>query len=224
MTPPDAEPGSTPGDRLHRMAVELAAMGQAGLHYAHDRYDRLRGQRMQELAAEIFAIVGDADPAELSIALATDVGHPTPKVDVRGVLFDGSFADPAVLLVREAADGRWTVPGGWADPLEPPRLAAEREFAEEAGLPVRATRLAAVWDGAIHNGHPAVPWHIYKMFFLCERDGDDDPVAGLDGETTDAGWFPLTGLPALSTGRITATQLHRLHEHAADPTLPVDVD
>ncbi len=210
----------TPGERLHRTAVELAALAQAGLHYAHDRYDHNRAERMREMAVEILAIVGRADPAELMIALAVDVGHPTPKVDVRGAL----FADGAVLLVKEAVDGRWTLPGGWADPLEPPRLGAEREFAEEAGLRVRATRLVAVWDGAIHNGHPAVPWHIYKMFFLCERDDTDDPVSGLDGETTDAGWFPLDALPPLSAGRTTATQLHRLHEHVLDPSLPVDVD
>ncbi len=212
----------TPGEKLHRMAVEMAAMGQAGLHYAHDRYERRRGERMRELAAEILAIIGDADAGELTIALATDLGHPTPKVDVRGALFAGD----AVLLVREAVDGRWTLPGGWADPLEPPRLGAEREFAEEAGLPVRATRLVAVWDGAIHNGHPAVPWHIYKMFFLCERtdSGDAAPVAGLDGETTDAGWFPVSELPPLSRGRVTEAQVRRLHEHYLDPALAVDVD
>ncbi len=210
----------TPAEQLHRLAVELAAIAQAGLHYAHDRYDRLRGERMQSMAAEVLGIVGRADAGDLHLALATDLGHPTPKVDVRGVLFDGD----SVLLVQEAVDGRWTVPGGWADPLDPPRLGAEREFAEEAGVTVRATRLVAVWDGAIHNGHPAVPWHIYKFFFLCEGPADAVPVAGLDGETTDAGWFPLTDLPPLSRGRVTEWQLRRLHEHYLDPTLPVDVD
>lgn len=214
------DPASAAAQRLHRIAVEMAAMAQTGLTYVHDSYDQKRHERLRELAAEVLAVVGTADAAELTLTLASDVGHPTPKVDVRGAVFDGD----RLLLVREASDGGWTLPGGWADPLEPPRLAIEREFAEEAGIVVRATRLAAVWDGSIHNGHPAVPWHTYKLFFLCERAGSEDPVAGLDGETTDVGWFPLDDLPTLSTRRATAVQLRRLHEHARDPWLPVDVD
>jgi ADP-ribose pyrophosphatase YjhB (NUDIX family) len=69
-------------------------------------------------------------------------------VDVRGALFD---LTGRVLLVREQRDGRWTLPGGWADALDPPAVAVEREFAEEAGLAVRATRLVAVHDGSRRN-------------------------------------------------------------------------
>lgn len=214
------EPSDAAAQRLHRIAVEMAAMAQAGLTYVRDRYDQKRNERLRELAAEVLAIVGTADAAELTLTLAGDVGHPTPKVDVRGAVFDHD----RVLLVREASDGGWTLPGGWADPLEPPRLAIEREVAEEAGIAVRATRLAAVWDGSLHNGHPAVPWHIYKLFFLCDQIGTEDPVAGLDGETIDVGWFALDDLPVLSNRRVTSVQLHRLHDHAGDPTLPVDVD
>jgi len=213
--PPDAA-----AQRLQRVAVEMAAMAQAGLTYVRDRYDQKRNERLRELAAEVLAVVGSSSAAELTLMLDRDEGHPTPKVDVRGAVFD----QDRVLLVREASDGGWTLPGGWADPLEPPRLAVEREFAEEAGMAVRSTRLAAVWDGSIHNAHPAVPWHIYKLFFLCERLDSADPVAGLDGETTDVEWFALDDLPALSQRRVTSVQLHRLFEHTRDPSLPVDVD
>lgn len=215
-----SEPATPAAQRLHRIAVELAALAQTGLTYVQDEYDRKRHERLRVLAAEVLATIGAADAAELTLMLDRDQGHPTPKVDVRGAVFDGG----RVLLVREASDGGWTLPGGWADPLEPPRLATEREFAEEAGMAVRATRLAAVWDGAIHNGHPAVPWHIYKLFFLCERIDSEDPVAGLDGETTDVGWFALDDLPPLSSRRVTSVQLHRLYEHSIDSSLPVDVD
>ena len=62
------------------------------------------------------------------------LGHPTPKVDVRGAL----VRDGKVLLVREVADGGWTLPGGWADIGEPPGASAEREFCEESGIPAVA--------------------------------------------------------------------------------------
>jgi oligopeptide transport system substrate-binding protein len=51
--------------------------------------------------------------------------------------------DDALLLVRELADdGRWTLPGGWADPNESPGEAVVREVWEETGYETRATDYA----------------------------------------------------------------------------------
>jgi len=155
--------------------------------------------------------------------LELDRGYATPHLDVRGALFDGD----RILLVREASDGKWTLPGGWADPLDRPRAAVEREFAEEAGLAVRAVRLAAVWDGMISNAHRAsgAPFHIWKLFFLCERlEPGAVPEAGRDGETTDVGFFAVDDLPELSTRRTTAEQLRQLLAHHRDPSLPPTSD
>jgi ADP-ribose pyrophosphatase YjhB (NUDIX family) len=210
-----------PGQRLHAIAVELAAMAQNGLTYATDRYELARYRRLRAAAAEILAVLGSCDPGELHAVLAADGGHATPKVDVRGALFDQAGR---VLLVREKRDGRWTLPGGWADALDPPAVAVEREFAEEAGLRVRATRLVAVHDGSRRNGHGASPWHIYKLFFFVERLDAADPVAGLDGETTDVSFFTADSLPPLSTLRCTIEQLNLLWRHHADPVLPASFD
>lgn len=196
-------------------------MAQNGLNYATDRYDLARYQRLRTAAADILAELGGCDVGELHTALAADRGHATPKIDVRGALFDEAGR---VLLVREQRDDRWTLPGGWADALDPPAVAAEREFAEEAGLAVRATRLVAVHDGSRRNGHGASPWHIYKLFFQVERLDAADPVAGLDGETTGVGFFPADRLPPLSTRRCTAEQLALLWRHHADPRLPTAFD
>lgn len=209
----EAPPGS--GAQLHAIAVELAAMAQNGLTYATDRYDIARYQRLRAAAAEILGLVGDADPAALRQVLAAEAGHATPKVDVRGALFD---AAARVLLVREKQDGCWTLPGGWADALDSPAVAAEREFAEEAGLTVRATRLAAVHDGSRRNGHGGGPFHIYKLFFVMEQvTPGQQPVAGNDGETTGVGFFGPDELPALSTRRTTREQLQEMWRHHQDP-------
>jgi ADP-ribose pyrophosphatase YjhB (NUDIX family) len=210
------------GQRLHALAVELAAMAQNGLMYATDRYDLARYERLRSAAADILAMLGEGDAGEFRRALAAEAGHATPKVDVRGALFDQAGR---VLLVQEKRDGCWTLPGGWADALDPPAVAAEREFAEEAGLTVRATRLAAVHDGSRHNGHGASPWHIYKLLFLVEQvDPGQQPVAGLDEETTDVGYFALDQLPALSSRRTTAEQLRLMWTHYGDPSLPTAFD
>lgn len=213
-----AEPA---GRRLHRLAVELAAMAQNGLTYATDRYDIARYERLRTVSAELFAMLDGGDVAALRAALAAEQGHATPKVDVRGALFDEAGR---VLLVREKRDGGWTLPGGWADALDLPSAAVEREFAEEAGLTVRAARLAAVHDGFRQNAHPPGPWHIYKLLFLVERTDEAEPVAGLDGETTDVGFFDLDDLPPLSTRRTTVEQLRLLRDRHLDPTLPAAFD
>lgn len=197
-------------------------MAQNGLNYATDRYEVARYQRLQAATAEILALLADGDAGEYRAALAAEAGHATPKVDVRGALFDGAGR---VLLVREKRDGLWTLPGGWADALDGPAQAVEREFAEEAGLTVRAVRLAAVHDGSRHNGHGASPWHIYKLFFMVERLNEhEQPVAGLDDETTDVGFFTADRLPGLSTRRTTVDQLRLLWTHHGDPSLPTVFD
>ena len=50
---------------------------------------------------------------------------------MRGVIFKNS----EILLVREIADnGRWTLPGGWADVNETPSESVIREVFEESGF------------------------------------------------------------------------------------------
>lgn len=219
LTDDAAEPDG-PGAVLRTVAVELAALAQTGSTYARDPYDVKRYTRLRELAAEVFATLAGADPAKLVTTLDRHHdGYATPKLDVRGALFG---AAGRVLLVREVSDGRWTLPGGWADVLDTPRSAVEREFAEEAGLTVRAARLAGVWDGMVSNGHRTggPPFHIWKLFFLCEQVYPAAaPEAGRDGETSEVGFFDLDDLPPLSGRRASAEQLRALLDRHRDPTL-----
>lgn len=212
---------SDSGRRLHAIGVELAAMAQNGLLYSTDHYDLDRYQRMREISAEILTILGGGDPVEYTEAMSAEQGHATPKVDVRGALFDD---EDRVLLVREARDQRWTLPGGWADALDTPSEAVAREVREEAGLNVQVIKLALVHDGSKHNGHAGTPWHIYKHLFLLRPQDDAEPTAGLDGETTDVGYFPVDDLPELSTGRCTEEQLRALLRHHREPALPTEFD
>jgi ADP-ribose pyrophosphatase YjhB (NUDIX family) len=216
-TPPaDAAKGA----RLHAFAIELAALARNGLNYQPDQYETARYERIHAITAEIMGMLSGTDSADFRAALAAEAGHATPKVDVRGALVEHG----RILLVQEARDGRWTLPGGWADAMDTPAEAVEREFGEEAGLTVRAAKLAAVHDGSRRNGHARSPWHIYKLFFMVERVDDAAPRAGLDGETTDVGFFGLDDLPELSTARSTVDQLAMLLAHDREPTRPTDFD
>ena len=157
---------------------------------------------------------GDLDEAHRLLELQT--GPATPKVDVRAAVFDGD----AILLVKEADDGGWSLPGGWADVGESPAEAAEREVYEESGYRVKASRLLAAYDRDRH-GHPPIPYHVYKLVFLCEvLDHDPSVTVEADG----AGFFAADAIPPLSLSRVTPAQVVRLFEHRYDPDLPADFD
>ena len=82
--------------------------------------------------------------------------------------------DGEVLLVRERADGRWSLPGGWADVGWSPAAMVEREVAEESGFQVRARRLLALWDRSRHNPGP-FPHSVYKVAVACDLLGGAAP-------------------------------------------------
>lgn len=145
--------------------------------------------------------------------------YPTPKVDVRGVV----FRDGRILLVREVVDGRWTLPGGWADVGESLSEAVVREVREESGYETRAAKLLALYNlGRFQDGRPLRP-NVYKLFVRCELVGSEP--AAIDGfETAEARFFAEDELPDLSAPRGTRAQLARLFEHARNPDLPADFD
>jgi ADP-ribose pyrophosphatase YjhB (NUDIX family) len=197
----------------------LQGVAQSGSTYAEDPFDRARYETVGRVAAEIAAAVADLPAGAVAEAFAADTGHPTPKVDVRGAVFD---ADGRVLLVRERSDGGWTLPGGWADPGDPPGLTVEREVREESGYAVRATRLVAVHDRDRRN-HPPIAHAVYKLFFLCERVATE-PVGAHDHEVSAVGWFDPLDPPPLSTGRVVAAQLALVAARHADGALPATFD
>lgn len=194
----------------------LQAIAQAGLTYSDGPYDIERYKAIQRIAAEILAGHTDASTREIADLLAQESGYATPKVDVRGVI----FKDDAILLVKERADGLWTLPGGWADVNESPRQCVEKEIWEESGYRATAVKLLAVYDRNLHP-HPPILWHAYKLFFLCQLVGGA-PSHSL--ETNGVGFFREDALPPLSVSRVTAAQITRMFEHARHPDWPTDFD
>ena len=200
-----------------KIARELRAIAQTGLAFTADRFDRQRYERVRELAASILA-QGSGERYEAIIGLLRqEWGYATPKVDVRGA----AFVDGRVLMVREISDGKWTLPGGWADVNQSAAECVIREIAEESGFEAKTLKLAAVRDYQ-KSGHP--PRHvdsIYKMFFLCAITGG---CARASDETSEVAFFARDELPPLSLGRTTAAQIDRMFQHAQDPHLATDFD
>jgi ADP-ribose pyrophosphatase YjhB (NUDIX family) len=192
-------------------------VGQAGLTYAGDPFDRERYREVRRVAAEIAASGTGTDPVVIEGFFASERGYPTPKIDVRAAV----IADQRILLVRERDDGGWSLPGGWADVGESAGETAERETREEAGFEVRAVKLLALYDRE-RRGHPRHPEYSYKAIFACEPHGPPRPRPG--AETIDARFFARDELPELSLARVLPDQITLAFAHAADPDLPTAFD
>ncbi|MDP0501445.1 MAG: NUDIX hydrolase [Verrucomicrobiota bacterium JB022] len=203
---------------IMKTARELQAMAQTGLHFAHDPYDRARYERLREIAAGLMAKVSNQTITTILRWQEAEFGYATPKVDTRAFIVQ----DGRILLIREDADeGRWTLPGGWADVNDTPSEAVCREVWEETGYTCRTTRLLALWDREKHGHTPSFPFHVYKLFFHCEiTGGEARPTA----ESSEQAWFAPDALPDLSVTRVQATQLRRLFEKVTGRDTTTDFD
>lgn len=194
------------------IADSLRAIAQTGLHFTEGDYDRERYEKLQALAVRLGGLATDGDLEGLKSAYERDDGYITPKLDVRAAVFRGD----RILLVRERADGRWALPGGYVDVGDTPGEAAERETQEEAGLVVRRTRLVGIFDRRLEPAAPPHPFHIIKLVFLGEtHDPDAEPQPG--SETSDARFCTLDALPELSLGRTLPLHLKEAVRVRDDP-------
>jgi ADP-ribose pyrophosphatase YjhB (NUDIX family) len=206
--------------------LRLKAIAETGKAYGNDRYDLLRYAELEQLAVDMLSDLTSAPPAQIGTAFEFNTGYPTPKVDVRA----GVFHHGRVLLVREKADGLWSLPGGWADQTDAAAETAERETLEEAGCRVRAIKLAAVKDRRKHPYTNPMLQGVYKFLFVCdliERPPENlrtVSAARDDVEIHEADFFNLTDLPPLSEGRTLTADVELLWQHQTQPELPTFFD
>ena len=197
--------------------MRLQAIAQTGLTYAANAYEKERYEAIREIAAEMLAAGSGAEVSVVRELLSRDAGYATPKVDVRGVV----FREGKLLLVRERQEGRWSLPGGWADVGESPAESVAREVRDESGFETRPLKVLAVFDRTKHPHHPPFPFHVYKLFFLCRILAGQ---AKTSAETDAVGFFGEAEIPELSLSRVTPWQIQRCFEHLRNPDLPTDFD
>ena len=187
-----------------QLAHQLQSIAQAGLTYSENKYDIERFEQLLQISKEIVVDHSEISSEKIDKIFDMEEGYLTPKVDVRGVI----FREEKLLMVKETLDGKWALPGGWADVGYTPSQVVEKEVQEEAGLIVKATDLMAVMDKKCHP-HPADLYYVYKMFFLCKEQGGK-LQQGM--ETSDVGFFGINEIPELSTGRNTTSQIKKIFE------------
>ncbi len=173
-----------------KIARRIQAISQTGLHYAQDVFDKQRYEELRDLSVQLAYLVTDAEINQIRDLFTNETGFQTPKIDIRTVV----LCDDKILLTRERADGKWSLPGGYADINYSPSAVAEKEVFEETGLRVTANRILAVLDTDKHN-FPPMEYHFYKIVILCDLLGGELR----DSEETEAaGFFDFDNLPELS--------------------------
>jgi ADP-ribose pyrophosphatase YjhB (NUDIX family) len=178
-----------------KIARRIQSIAQAGLHYSQNPFDTQRYGELRELSVMLASAVTDTKVDAIRDLFTFENGFQTPKVDIRAVV----LKDDKILLSRERSDGRFSIPGGFADINYSPSQVAIKEVLEETGLNVRVNRLLAIIDTDRHN-FPPLEFHYYKLVILCDLIGGE---LRDNEETTDAGFFNFNSLPELSLQRNT---------------------
>jgi ADP-ribose pyrophosphatase YjhB (NUDIX family) len=196
-------------------AREIYSLSQSGLTYSGNPYDVERYKRLQEITAEMISCQSEMAEESVLESFSMQAGYITPKVDVRGAVVQ----DGKILLIQETADGRWAMPGGWADLGNSPASVAEREVWEESGYRVKAEKVVAVIDS--NRVQPFEFYHAYKIIFLCKLlDGE----SRTSHETLAVDFFDPDHLPPLSMYRTNEDMLKEVFAHVGNPNRPAAFD
>ncbi len=191
-------------------AKRLKTMAHLGLTYASNDYETERYKELEQISLELMNGITGQPLEMLSAYFDQKKEYITPKTDVRAVIFNDQ---QEILLVKEKSDGKWSLPGGWADIGLSPKEVAVKEAFEETGFLVKPKKLLAVLDKRCHP-HPPQLDYVYKIFIRCEITGGA-PTAAFD--ILEAGFFAQNTLPELSTDRVLPSQIELMFSYLNDP-------
>ena len=199
------------------IANRIRSLAQNGLVYSTNEYDTERYTELFGLSDRILSWASGYEVPVIRQCFALEKDYVTPKVDVRAVIFNER---DEILLVREKADGLWSLPGGWGDVGYSPKEVAVKEVKEETGLDVKPVRLLAVQDKKCHN-HPPALHYAYKIYILCKITGGEFEPAF---DILDKGFFRQDALPPLSLERVLKEQIDLMFEYKKNPAKEAEVD
>ena len=171
-----------------QFAVKVMSISKIGLKFSKDEYALENYEELERISREML----NSLPIEpIAINLYERDLYPTPNVSVRVLLFDN---EGRLLLVKEKAEDKWAVPGGWCDVFESPKENGIKEVKQEAGFDVEIDRLVGVFQREKYKDYPTLVSE-YVHYFVCLI---VNGVARHNHETTDVAFFAIDHLPELS--------------------------
>ena len=168
--------------------VKVLSICKIGLKYSIDLYARENYETLQSLSA---SLLNELPIRPISDNFYERDIYPTPNISVRVIVLD---ADQRLLMVKETAEGKWAVPGGWVDIFETVKEAAIKEVKQESGLDIEIVRLLAVLQRERYKDYPTLVSEVVHYFYAHVTGGQLTP----SHETEEVAWFDLNHLPDLS--------------------------
>ena len=146
--------------------IKIQAISKIGLVFSKDPYALTNYQEINDLSTkylEDFTNVKFDRPNYFERNI-----YPTPNVSVRTVIFNEDKTK--VLLVREAAFGEYSLPGGWSDLYDSPSQTAINECKQEAGADIEIVRLVGIMNRTPFKQPTSVPE--YVVIFEAKLKGE----------------------------------------------------
>lgn len=194
------------------LSKRINALSEIGLVYAETPYDTDRYEELRSIARQMMSLLSGQELSAIESFFLNEKEYKTPQVDIRAVVFD---PQGRLLMVREKADGQWSLPGGWADVGFSPSEIAIKEVKEETGLEVVPEKLIAVFDKKCHP-HPPHLHYAYKIFIRC-RLSEKEIKMQHTFDILDSGFFEEDRIPDLSEERVTPGQIRLMFEYYRNP-------
>jgi len=172
-------------NNLLALLDELHAIAQLGLNFAENPYDRERYQRLLDISVEQYAVLTGLPPMVINDRFRQELGYITPKVGCAGAIFND---EGHLLLIKRSDNGKWGLPGGYAEVNRSPQDNLYRELREETGLEVEIISLVDVYH-VLPGQFDWQPHTVYSLVYLCRATaGELTP----SHETPEVGYFDHT--------------------------------
>jgi len=203
------------GAKWLEWAKRMQSISQAGIEYSSDPFDKERFEQLRLISIEILAEYSGLKMEKVADLFANETGYQTPKVDVRASV----LRHEKILLVQEN-DGKWALPGGWAEPHMSLRENITKEVKEEAGVYVIPDSIIAILDRNLH-AKDIYPYSVYKIFVSCTY------LSGCfqeNIETSTAAFFSESNLPEISESRNSKKQIEMCFQFSQEDNPRVAFD
>ena len=175
--------------QIYDYILKIQSIAKIGLVHSKDPYAITNYQEINRLSLEFlenFLEVKFDRPNYFK----RDI-YPTPNVSVRTVIFNDDKTK--VLMVREAAQQAYSLPGGWSDLYDSPSQTAINECSQEAGADIKIIRLVGVMNRTPFKSPTSIPE--YVLVFEAKIINE---LHEHEYETDDVDFFDIYNLPKLS--------------------------
>lgn len=172
--------------QIYNFLIKIQSIAKIGLKFSKDPYAISNYNEINELSTkflEDFLNVKFDRPNYFK----RDI-YPTPNISVRTIIFNENKTK--VLMVKEAKDQTYSLPGGWADLYESASESAIKECKQEAGADIEIIRLVGLIDRRPFKSEASVPE--YVAIFEAKLIGE---LGEHEYETDSVDWFDINELP-----------------------------